>query len=69
MSTKISIKAGDDWYIYEEWIDGSVWLETQGQPFEARKGSVEVKLPPALIDAIRAAPAAAFPHLREKEAK
>jgi hypothetical protein len=67
MSTRITIKAGDDWHIYDEFIDDTVWLELQGHPFEARLGSVAVRLPPAVIDAIRAAPSAAFPHLREKE--
>jgi hypothetical protein len=67
MSTKSTIKCGDDWHLYDEFIDDTVWLELQGQPFEARLGSVAVRLPPAVIDAIRAAPAAAFPHLREKE--
>ena len=67
MSTKSTIKCGDDWHIYDEWIDGSVWLELHGHPFGASLGSVAVRLPPTVIDAIRAAPANAFPHMREKE--
>ena len=67
MSTKITIKAGDDWCLYEEWTDDTVWLDVSRVPFLADERGVDLRLPPAVIDAIRAAPAAAFPHLREKE--
>jgi hypothetical protein len=74
MSTKSTIATHDgpwgaalDWHLYEEMVDDTVWVEVRGFPFEASLRSVAVQLPPAVIDAIRAAPANAFPHLREKE--
>ena len=74
MSTKCTIQCDPlpwgnptGWHLYEEWLDGSVWLEVRGVPFKASQHGVSVQVPPAVIDAIRAAPSAAFPHLREKE--
>lgn len=64
MSTRSTIDIGDDWHLYEEMLDETVWVEVRGVAFEAVLGGVSVKLPPAVIDAIRAANAAHFPHLR-----
>jgi hypothetical protein len=74
MSTKSTIACDNlpwdhptGWHLYEEMVDDSVWVEVRGGSFQAAQCSVCVQLPPAVIDAIRAAPAAAFPHLRPKE--
>ena len=67
MSTKITISASNHYHLYEEWLDDSVWLEVRVVPFEASQHGVSVQLPPAVIDAIRAAAPDRFPHLRPKE--
>jgi hypothetical protein len=76
MSTKSTIACDDKgwdspdgWSVCEEMLDDTVWVEVRGGNFVVFGSSVRVQLPPAVIDAIRAAPANAFPHLREKEAK
>ena len=66
MSTKATIASGNFWSLYEEMTDNTVWLRTSNHDFVATPGGVRVLLPPAAIDAIRAAPAPAFPHLRRK---
>ena len=76
MSTKSTIAADPlpwghltGWHLYEEMVDDSVWLEVRGVGFQASQHGVSVQLTPAVIDAIRAAPADRFPHLRPKEAE
>ena len=74
MSTKSTIACDDKgwdspdgWSVFEEMLDETVWVEVRGGAFVATAGGVRVQLPPAVIDAIRAAPAVAFPHLRERD--
>jgi hypothetical protein len=67
MSTKATIDMGNFWSLYEEMADDAVWLRTSNHDFVATPCQVRVLLPPEAIDAIRAAPASAFPHLRGKD--
>lgn len=64
MSTKCTIDRGENWSVYEDAADESVWVETRGVAFAAFPGSVRVLLPTEAIDAIRKASADSFPHLR-----
>ena len=62
MSTKATIAGGEDWALEEE--NGEVRLHTTRVRFTPGLHGCLVTLPPAVIDAIRAAPASVFPHLR-----
>jgi len=66
MSTRSSIAHANDWHLFEEMIDDTVWIETNGHPFQCLNDRAEIRLPPDAIDAIRKAPANRFPHLRAK---
>lgn len=66
MSTRSSIVEGHGWALYEDMVEDTVWLRVDDE-FSAHPGCVRVLLAPAVIDAIRAAPARAFPHLRGRE--
>jgi hypothetical protein len=67
VSSKCTIDHGDDWHLYEDAVDETVWIETRGWPFETRCGAVRIRVPPAVIDAIRKAKASYFPHLRKEQ--
>lgn len=68
MSTKCTIKYDDKWHLYEDVLDETVWVETQGYDFVAGRDSIRIHLPEAVIDAIRNADANRFPHLRTANA-
>jgi hypothetical protein len=67
VSTKCTIDHGDNWHLYEEAIDQTVWIETRGLKFDAHLGLVRIQIPPAVIDAIRKTKASYFPHLRKEQ--
>ena len=68
MSTRMTIASGKSWHLYEDATDETVWLETYGEPFQARMGEAGLRLPSAAIDAIRTARSGYFPHLRGESA-
>ena len=68
MSTRMTIASGKSWHLYEDATDETVWLETYGEPFQARTGEAGLRLPSAAIDAIRTARSGCFPHLRGESA-
>ena len=67
MSTKGTIKYSKNWHLFEELLDNTVWITIRGGHYVITNYELSTELPPALIDAIRSAPASAFPHLREKK--
>lgn len=53
MSTKCSIKFGDDWHLYRETMDDSIHLEIEGDiDFEASPGRVDVQIPAHVAKAL-----------------
>lgn len=54
MSTKSSIAYGPDFHLYHEMMeDGAVYLQIEGQAFEASPGEVTVRIPIAVWEHIR----------------
>lgn len=67
MSTNATIAhRSGEWHLYEEMNQEDIWIDISEADFEANKFGVVVRLPPELIDAIRAAKPECFPHLRKK---
>ncbi len=65
MSTKSTIAYdAESWNLYEEMCGEQTMLEVRGGEFMAWNGGCRIELPPAVIDAIRAAKPERFPHLR-----
>jgi hypothetical protein len=65
MSTRATIAHGPGWALYEEMTDETVYVDVHGTRYCAFNGGAWIELPPAVIDAIRAAKPESFPHLRE----
>jgi hypothetical protein len=66
MSTRATIAHDETYHLYEEMLEDKVFLDAYKSEFTAWRHGCQIELPPAVIDAIRAAPKEAFPHLRTR---
>jgi hypothetical protein len=54
MSTRATIAHGDNWAVYEELIDETIWLKVGGLDFVVGPNEVRVQLPTNALAAIKA---------------
>jgi hypothetical protein len=64
MKKNSTIKYGIEWALFEEMVGKAIFVKLDRPNFVATQEGVTLELPPNVIDAIRDAPASAFPHLR-----
>lgn len=67
MSTKSTIISTSTFHLYEDMQEYEVWLFDRYPNWFGDATGIGIELSSELIDAIRAAPASAFPHLWGKE--
>lgn len=68
MGARSTIANGQGWSVWEDQITDDIYMRLDDSfDWSATPFELDAQLPPAVIDAIRAAPASAFPHLRAKQ--